>query len=122
MFIGRRRFLQLSAIGIATVAVAPGCSPGRALDHPQLLSMLGDARVRQLGMKYRALAPAESSGEALRAALSAEPSTHSAFFRSSSIDDAVHEDFVTGRTVLVDGWVLSVTEARQAALFSLTPA
>ena len=27
-----------------------------------------------------------------------------------------------GRTVVVDGWVLAVTEARQAALFSLTPA
>jgi hypothetical protein len=36
-----------------------------------------------------------------------------------SIDDTVHEDFAAGRTVVVDGWVLSVTEARQCALFSL---
>ena len=119
---GRRRFLQLSALGIAGAASAFGCSKDAAVDRPQLLSMLGDDRVRQLGAKYRASTPAESSADALRAAIAGAPSTHSAFFRSSSIDDAVHEDFVTGRTVLVDGWVLSVTEARQAALFSLTPA
>jgi hypothetical protein len=31
----------------------------------------------------------------------------------------VARDFADGHTVLVDGWVLSVTEARQCALFSL---
>jgi hypothetical protein len=31
----------------------------------------------------------------------------------------IRDDFAAGRTVLVDGWVLSVTEARQAALYSL---
>jgi hypothetical protein len=39
-----------------------------------------------------------------------------------SIDDTVHEDFASGRTVVVDGWVLAVTEARQCALFSLASA
>jgi hypothetical protein len=38
-----------------------------------------------------------------------------------SIDDQIRDDFTAGRTVVVDGWVLSVTEARQAALFSLAP-
>jgi hypothetical protein len=36
-----------------------------------------------------------------------------------SIAAMVRRDFDTGRTVLVNGWVLSATEARQCALFSL---
>jgi hypothetical protein len=116
MAIDRRRFLQLSALGIAAVVADSGCArDSGALDQPQLLSMLGDDRVRQLGMHYRALTPAENSAETLRTAVSSA-------LGKRSIDDAVREDFATGRTVLVDGWVLSVTEARQAALVSLTPA
>jgi hypothetical protein len=33
----------------------------------------------------------------------------------------IQRDFAEGRTVLLDGWVLSVTEARQCALYSLLP-
>jgi hypothetical protein len=40
----------------------------------------------------------------------------------SSLDGLVRYDFAHGRTVVVDGWVLSVTEARQCALFSLLSA
>jgi hypothetical protein len=32
----------------------------------------------------------------------------------------VRRDFVDGRTVEIDGWLLSLTEARQSALFSLS--
>jgi hypothetical protein len=34
----------------------------------------------------------------------------------------VRDDFASGRTVVVDGWVLSAIEARQCALFSLASA
>lgn len=34
-------------------------------------------------------------------------------------DTAVRQDFAAGRTVLVDGWVLSLTEARLAAIVAL---
>jgi hypothetical protein len=37
-----------------------------------------------------------------------------------SLEDQVREDFIKGHTILVDGWVLSVTEARQSALFALS--
>jgi hypothetical protein len=122
MAIGRRRFLQLSALGIAAIAADSGCSlDAGSVEHPQLLSMLGDDRVRQLGMHYRALTPAESSADALRTAISSARGTGFSIGKRS-IDDDIRDDFAAGRTVLVDGWVLSVTEARQAALFSLTPA
>jgi hypothetical protein len=38
------------------------------------------------------------------------------------MSDLVRGDFAHGRTVIVDGWILSVTEARQCALFSLLAA
>lgn len=84
--------------------------------------MLGPERVCQLGVHYRASRPSENSGGALRAALSAGHGPHSPLIKSGSLDDRVRDDFAIGRTVVVDGWVLSLTEARQAALFSLTPA
>jgi hypothetical protein len=126
MTLDRRRFLQLSALGIAgTVAEsACGASDDRtdaAVDRPQLLAMLGPERVRQLGADYRASKPRETSADSLRAALSNGHGLRIPFIKSGSLDDRIRDDFATGRTVVVDGWVLSLTEARQAALFSLTP-
>jgi hypothetical protein len=38
------------------------------------------------------------------------------------LDKKIQHDFETGNTVMVKGWVLAVTEARQCALFSLIKA
>lgn len=84
--------------------------------------MLGPERVRQLGAHYRASTPSENSVDALRAALSSGLGLQIPFLKNGSLDGQIRDDFAAGRTVVVDGWVLSVTEARQAALFSLTPA
>jgi hypothetical protein len=35
------------------------------------------------------------------------------------LDDAVREDYVAGKVLTINGWVLSLTEARQCALYSL---
>jgi hypothetical protein len=126
MTLDRRRFLQLGALGVVATFTDYGCAvsndrAGAAIDRPQLLDMLGPDRVRQLGAHYRAATPKENTADALRAAIS---SGHSARipFVNASLDNQVRDDFANGRTVMIDGWVLSVTEARQAALFSLTPA
>jgi large subunit ribosomal protein L4 len=58
---------------------------------------------------------------ALRAALSDTSRPKIPGFHAS-VDDKIRDDFAAGRTVLIDGWVLSLTEARQSALFSLTNA
>ena len=39
--------------------------------------------------------------------------------KHQSIPHLVRDDFAHGRTVVIEGWVLAVTEARQCALFSL---
>jgi hypothetical protein len=127
MTLDRRRFLQLSALGIVAAMADSACAPTDArvdasADRPQLLAMLGPERVRQLGSHYRASTPNENSAEALRAALSDGRGLRIPFIKSGSLDDQIRDDFASGHTVVVDGWVLAVTEARQAALFSLTPA
>jgi hypothetical protein len=127
MRIDRRRFLELSALGILVSVADSACAgsgdrPDTAADRPQLLAMLGPDRVRHLGADYRASTPNENSAGALRAALSSGHGPRLPFIKSGSLDDQIRGDFATGRIVVVDGWVLSVTEARQAALFSLTPA
>ena len=127
MTLDRRRFLQLSALGILAAVGDSACASSdtradASADQPQLLAMLGPERVRQLGAHYRASTPAENSAEALRTALSNGRGLRIPFVKSGSFDERIREDFASGRTVVVDGWVLSLTEARQAALYSLTPA
>jgi hypothetical protein len=127
MMLDRRRFLELSALGILASIADSACAgsrdrPDAAVDRPQLLAMLGPDRVRQLGAHYRASTPSESSAAALRAALSSGRSSRIPLTKHGTLENQIRDDFATGRTVVVDGWVLSLTEARQAALFSLTPA
>jgi hypothetical protein len=126
MTLDRRRFLQFTATGIVASMTSSACARdsgehARALARPELLDMLGAERVRKIGAHYRAAVPNENSAAALRAAIS---NTGHQRFRlpwslGVSIERQVHDDFAAGRIVLVDGWVLSATEARQCALFSL---
>ncbi|HXQ78421.1 MAG TPA: hypothetical protein VN797_09435 [Gemmatimonadaceae bacterium] len=127
MSLDRRRFLQLTALGIITVA-EPGCDPwddlSRETDHPQLLMMmLGPQRVRELGRQYLVTTPSEENSSLLYRNIreSSARFGRGRWFGYRAIDDQIRDDFTEGRTVLVDGWVLSVTEARQAALYSLRP-
>lgn len=127
MSLDRRRFLQLTALGMVATVADFACASDdtrsvAALAQPELLSILGDERVRQLGTKYRAATPNESSADALRAAISKGAGFRIPMIKHESLDDQIKDDFAHGRTVLVDGWVLAVTEARQAALYSLEPA
>ena len=99
----RRQFIQLSAVGVVT-NLAHRARTGQ--DAFELLPLLGPESVREIGRRYREMIPA--------AALLAAGSWHASA-------DSVRDDFAAGRTVVIEGWVLSMTEARQCALFSLLP-
>ena len=127
MPLDRRRFLQLTTLGVIATVTDSACASsddrtGVPADRPQLLGMLGAERVRQLGAHYRAATLGENSVDALRAALSNARGPRIPFVKKKSVDDQIRDDFAADRTVLVDGWVLSLTEARQCGLYSLTPA
>lgn len=121
MTMDRRQFLRSATAGlvagaslpVALVAAADATSvgPGSAFARPDLLTVLGAERVRAIGAWYRRTTPTEADVGALLAALGA---------RERADERAlVRRDFADERTVLVDGWLLSITEARQCALFSL---
>ena len=116
----RRRFLGVSAasalaglVGSTRGARAHAAIDLEALAQPALLSIIGPETVRTIGLRYRARVPAENDLRALHAAiLTARP-------WPASVAGLVEQDFAMGRTIVLQGWVVSVTEARQCALFSL---
>jgi hypothetical protein len=115
MTLDRRQFLSAATAGAALTLVAARGLGDHAADadglaHPELLTALGAGTVREIGRAYRELVPTESDREALEAVLRAA---------ASSVEEAVRADCEAGRVVVVRGWMLSVTEARQCALFSL---
>ena len=91
----------------------------REFGKPDLVATLGPDVVRRLGRGYRANVPRESDSRRLAAAIRASrPWTARVGVRHPPIADQIRNDFDAGRTVVVDGWLLSVTEARQCALYS----
>ncbi len=102
----RRRFLQLSAVSAAT-GLANAGHPADACAPYDLLHLLGPESVRALGRRYREIVPTVDL-------LAARPWLRPAANR-------LRDDFARGHTILIEGWVLSVTEARQCAFYSLLP-
>ena len=120
--IDRRQFLAVGA-GLAASVAALACEGGgdaTALGRPDLVAALGPDVVRRLGLHYRENVPGENDAQRLEAAIRAsQPWTARIGVRHQPIADQVRNDFDAGRTVVVDGWLLSVTEARQCALYSV---
>jgi len=117
----RRRFLALTATvaaGMASSACASG-GDAAALGKPDLLVALGPDAVRRLGRRYRENVPRERDAPRIEAAITASrPWAARIGVSHSTLSDQVRDDFEAGHTVVVDGWLLSVTEARQCALYS----
>ena len=92
------------------------------LARPKLLEILRDERVvREIGQCYRQTVPSENDAHTLTRVISTDTLTATPAALRAELNKAVRRDFSDGRTVTLNGWVLSVTEARQCALFSLLP-
>lgn len=125
MTLDRRRFLQLAATGMVAGLMTSACArdageDAGALGKPALVEMLGSERVREIGTQYRATVPNENTAATLRDAISNPRHQTFSWSAGGSIEGQIRDDFAAGRTVVVSGWVLSETEARQCALYSLS--
>lgn len=125
MTLDRRRFLQLAATGMVAGLATSACAretrkDAGALGKPALVEMLGPEQAREIGKQYRAMVPAENTTATLRDAISRSRRRRFLRIRTRSIEEQIRDDFAAGRTVVVSGWVLSQTEARQCALYSLS--
>jgi hypothetical protein len=117
----RRDFILLATTGIAAVAVPyyylSDVEYDRSLAEPQQLALIWDAEtITKIGDNYRLQVPDEKSERTLVKLLSENISSEGTV--GKSLEQKIKKDFETGNTVMVDGWILSVTEARQCALFS----
>ena len=124
----RKDFIQLSAFTAAAISfpLLHSCSPpagDKTLSNPVFLSRLFDKKmISEAGKAYLQKKPAEDDNDKLIQLLSGNSSIANSADETAIhkyLDQKVKEDFEAGNITLVKGWVLSVTEARQCALFSL---
>ena len=124
----RRIFIKLSAYGTAALSIPllNSCSEpliNKAVAEPRFLSHIFDIKTMiEAGQAYIKQVPGEGNKNKLTKLLSEDiPVTGSinTDFIHTYMDNKVRQDFQAGKTIIVDGWILSVTEARQCALFSL---
>jgi hypothetical protein len=129
----RRSFILLSLYSGAAVTIPfLGCSTAGSVANklwvqPRLLSQICDAKtLEEIGATYREKFAAESKEKQLINLLLTDssnkivPVTSEDAVINSLLEQKIQTDFETGNTVIVKGWILSATEARQCALFSLT--
>lgn len=96
------------------------------LTTPEFLSRFCDIKqLKSIGTKYLSLVPAENKKPNLKALILTD--TAGVKLNSSDkieiaefIDKRIHEEFSAYNIMVINGWVISITEARQCALFSLT--
>jgi hypothetical protein len=124
----RRQFIYCAtamlALTIPAGAYARPLAPTTAtLAHTGLLDFLGGHDyICKIGQAYRDRYRDESNEVALTAALlSAYPHKRplSATALNEYINNRVSEDFRKDNMVMLDGWLLARTEARQTALYSI---
>jgi len=94
--------------------------------YPLILSgILDEEWLRIIGKSYRAMWPAENSKTNLMNAIKSDihtidEKTYDGANEAFEIEKTVERDFKSERFIVIKGWVLSETEARQCALLSLS--
>jgi len=127
----RRTFVRLATVASAALYFPDlGCRPNedslaKTLAQPTELERICDENtIHRIGEVYRQQSRNENEkSELIKLLTGADHSEVDASTGSAAVvsylDKRVQLDFAQDRTIIVDGWVLSVTEARQCALFSL---
>jgi hypothetical protein len=124
----RRRFIRLSAYGGLALSIpfVAGCSHSPAnlavAEAPFLMHIFDKKTMIETGVAYIRQNPDESEVADLENLL-IENSPIQAGTGSDAVKSyfskKTKEDFDNDQTVIVDGWILSKTEGRQCALYSL---
>jgi hypothetical protein len=119
----RRKFLGIS-LGAAALPLVESCRTDTKwlplLSKPSTVAQFCDEKeLLAIGRAYSDKFPDETKGQLQRLLLAdQDPSSEQDLV--SRIEQAKKNDFRNGATVIANGWVLSRTEARQCALYTLT--
>jgi hypothetical protein len=122
----RRTFVRLSAYIAMTLTLplADSCasaSTDKTIAQPFFFSHLVDTKaINEAGRAYRKLIPDEDDKTKLIKLLLGDnnKSTDKKMIQAL-LDNRVKQDFKAGKIVMAKGWVLSITEGRQCALYSI---
>ena len=121
----RRAFVRLSAYTAMALAIPliESCAAGskdKAIAQPLFFSHIADIKtIKEAGDAYRKLMPGEDDQNILTKELLGAHSTTDSSFIQNLLDSRVKQDFKSGKIVMVKGWILSITEARQCALYAI---
>jgi hypothetical protein len=122
----RRQFLELggtSALALPLAGSIAWIEPTdgqRPLVRPDMLTRVGGhGLTRRLGRRYRRAFPGENDRATLTEILRRSAAGEEGPDLSVKLTSRVRREFAEGRTLILDGWVLARTEARQCALSSL---
>lgn len=120
----RRNFILLSSAGVAAVGASYwylnyyNQEYNSSIVEPESLSYIWDREtIITMGTNYRKQFPVEDNETSLVKLLSTDTIEDSSAIEA--LKKEIKNDFEKGNTVMIDGWILSVTEARQCALFSI---
>jgi hypothetical protein len=118
----RRKFLLVSLFGLLISLIAVWLykiktSVKRDLMPSDLAGICDKNTLIKLGNTYR-IQTGENNREYLEELLLDDSELRDREIHIF-LNNKVTEDFDKGNTILIEGWLLSVTEARQCALFSL---
>lgn len=121
----RRNFILLSATGLAAIAVPSLVLQSCAIEYDkslalsQQLAYIWDKETMiTVGKEYQKKYPKENSEQKLAKLLLKDISNEEGILMTT--EQKIIADYKADNTVLLDGWILSVTEGRQCALFSIT--
>lgn len=126
----RRSFILLTGLGISAIGASAvklfnlHLPEQAAYVKPKLLSQLcDDETIRGLGHSYLELRPTERNPDVLmkeiygaRVDIDGLRKQDILLVQTQS-ETAIRRDFALGKTVILNGWILSLTEARQCALY-----
>ena len=118
----RRKFVFLTAAGFTLLAI-PACNYingeiDNSLADPQSLSLIWDKQtILDIGKKYRSQFPKDDNEQSLSKLLKGKTSNEKELIEDLKL--RIKNDFQTSNTIIIDGWILSQTETRQCALYSI---
>jgi len=121
----RRDFILAGAAGLVAISLPAACTLFSSMDYdpslavPEDLSyVLDSVSIATLGGQYLLKVPHENSERRLAHRIMEDVGKEAEDLKPA-LEEKIRNDFKTGNTVIVDGWLLSVTEARQCGLFSM---
>lgn len=121
----RRNFILLSATGVTAMALPSLFLQSCNIEYDKSLALSQDLTyiwdeetMIAVGKEYQKKFPKENNEQKLAKLLLKDVLNEDG--TPMTLEQKIITDYKMDNTVLLDGWILSVTEGRQCALFSIT--